>query len=204
MAVTPPTELDDAAQGELAATLAGELVRAGDPSHDERRALWNGSIDRHPALIARCASAPDVIAAVRYAQEAGLETAVRSGGHSFPGHSVCDDGLVIDLGPMKGIHVDPAARVVRAQAGVLLGELDRATQQHGLAVPAGIVTVAGWGAESQKVTTARAAVGGKSVTPRRSRNATYVRSGTRFKRYMSWSTMYAKVSMSVTPGSDTL
>jgi len=84
-----------------------------------------------------------VIAAVQFARRTGLELAVRSGGHSFPGLSVADDALVADLGPMKGIRVDPEARTARAQAGVLLGELDRETQQFGLAVPAGIVTHTG-------------------------------------------------------------
>jgi FAD/FMN-containing dehydrogenase len=85
----------------------------------------------------------DVIAALRVARTHGLLVAVRGGGHSFPGHSVCDGGMVIDLSPMKGIRVDPVTRTVRAQAGVLLGELDHETQQFGLAVPAGIVTHTG-------------------------------------------------------------
>jgi len=143
MHATGTAQLDDAALRELEASFAGELIRPGDGSYDERRAVWNGSIDRRPAVIARCTSAEDVGAAVGFARNAGVLTAVRGGGHSFPGLSVCDDGLVIDLGPMKGIHVDPDARVARVQAGVLLGELDAATQQHGLAVPAGIVTTTG-------------------------------------------------------------
>jgi FAD/FMN-containing dehydrogenase len=101
--------------------------------------VWNGSIDRCPALIVRCAGVADVIDAVRFARRVGLAVAVRSGGHSFPGWSVCDDGLVIDLSLMKGLRVDLASRTVRAQAGVRLGELDRETQAFGLAVPAGIV-----------------------------------------------------------------
>ncbi len=105
--------------------------------------MWNGSIDRHPALIARCAGAADVIAAVNFARTQGLLVAVRGGGHSFPGLSVCDDGLVIDLSPMKGIRVDPEAGTVRAQAGVLLGELDRETQSFGCVVPAGFVSHTG-------------------------------------------------------------
>jgi hypothetical protein len=118
-------------------------VQPGDPGYDEHRRVWNGSIDRRPALIARCASAEDVVAAVGLARESGQHPAVRGGGHSFPGLSTCDDGLVIDLSRMKGIQVDPEGRTVRVQAGVLLGELDRATQPHGLAVPAGIVTHTG-------------------------------------------------------------
>src|SRR5207245_649399 len=108
-----------------------------------RRKIWNGSIDRYPALLARCAGVADVIAAVKFARGTDLPVAVRSGGHSFPGHSTCDDGIVIDLSSMKGIRVDPEARTARVQAGVLLGELDRETQAFGLAVPAGIVTHTG-------------------------------------------------------------
>ncbi len=105
--------------------------------------MWNGSIDRYPALIARCAGVADVIAAVRFARTHGLLVAVRGGGHSFPGYSVCDDGLVIDLSPMKGVRADPVGRTARAQAGVLLGELDREAQAFGLAVPAGFVSHTG-------------------------------------------------------------
>jgi FAD/FMN-containing dehydrogenase len=134
---------DPSALRELEATFAGELIRPEDPSFDRRRAVWNGSIDRRPGLIARCGSVDDVSAAVKFATGAGLPLAVRGGGHSFPGLSVCDDGLVIDLGPMKAIRVDPDRRTARAEAGVLLGELDASTQRFGLAVPAGIVTHTG-------------------------------------------------------------
>lgn len=122
---------------------AGELVLPGDPTYDEHRKVWNGSIVRHPALIARCSGVSDIRAALRFAHDNELPTAVRGGGHSFPGLSVCDDGIVIDLGMMKGIRVDPNARTARAQAGVLLGDLDREAQAFGLAVPAGIVTHTG-------------------------------------------------------------
>src|ERR671916_2532424 len=121
----------------------GELLGPEDPGYDDARGVWNGSIDRFPALIARCAGVADVIAAVKFAKDNGLLVAVRGGGHSFPGLSVCDGGLVIDLSLMKGIRVDPEAHTVRAQAGVLLGELDRETQAFGLAVPSGIVTHTG-------------------------------------------------------------
>jgi hypothetical protein len=121
----------------------GELLRPQDPGYEDARKVWNGSINRLPALIARCAGVADVIAAVKFAKDNGLLLAVRGGGHSFPGLSVCDGGLVIDLSPMKGIRVDPEARTVRAQAGVLLGELDRETQAFGLAIPSGIVTHTG-------------------------------------------------------------
>jgi UDP-N-acetylenolpyruvoylglucosamine reductase len=145
--VTSPTgkriRLDQRAVAELGTTFRGELVGPGDPGYETHRRVWNGSIDRHPALIARCAGVADVIDALRFARRAGLTVAVRGGGHSFPGLSVCDDGLVIDLSLMKGVRVDLANRTVRAQAGVRLGELDRETQAFGLAVPAGIVTHTG-------------------------------------------------------------
>ena len=137
------TDVDATALQELAAGFRGEIVRPDSPSYEEARQVWNGSIDKYPAVIARCAGVADVIAAVKFARETGLTVAVRSGGHSFPGQSVCDAGIVIDLSLMKGIRVDPEGRTARAQAGVLLGELDRETQAFGLAVPAGIVTHTG-------------------------------------------------------------
>jgi hypothetical protein len=119
------------------------VVRPGDPGYEDERKIWNGSIDRRPSMIARCAGVADVIASVRFAREHGLPVALRSGGHSYPGLSVCETGMVIDLAQMKGIRVDPAGGTARAQSGVLLGEMDRETQAFGLAVPAGIVTHTG-------------------------------------------------------------
>jgi FAD/FMN-containing dehydrogenase len=127
----------------LPGSFRGELIRPGDASYDEHRKVWNGSIDRSPAAIARCANTREIVDAVGLARDSGLPPAVRCGGHSFPGHSTCDGGLVIDLSKMQGIEVDAEARTARVQAGVLLGELDEATQVHGLAVPAGIVTHTG-------------------------------------------------------------
>ena len=135
--------LDRSALGELSSSFAGELVTPGHPTYEERRRIWNGSIDRRPNMIARCAGVADVIDALRCARRHGLLVAIRSGGHSYPGLSVCDSGMVIDLSQMKGIRVDPEARTARAQAGVLLGDMDRETQAFGLAVPAGIVTHTG-------------------------------------------------------------
>jgi FAD/FMN-containing dehydrogenase len=135
--------LDRAAFKDLANGFGGELVRSSDASYDEHRKVWNGSVDRRPAVIARCMGIEDVSTALQFARRTGLPVAVRSGGHSFPGLSVCDGGIVIDLGPLKGIRVDPEARTVEVQAGVLLGELDRETQAFGLAVPSGIVTHTG-------------------------------------------------------------
>ena len=142
-AIAEGLTLDETALAGLQAGFRGSIVGRGDSSYDEQRQIWNGSISRRPALIARCAGAADVIGAVKFGREHGLPTAVRGGGHSFPGHSLADDGLVIDLGPMKGVRVDPEARTARVQAGVLLGELDRETQAFGLAAPSGIVTHTG-------------------------------------------------------------
>ncbi|WP_458112347.1 FAD-binding oxidoreductase [Arthrobacter sp. R1-13] len=137
------TEIDSGAVDELQTSFRGELLRPDDVGYDAHRKVWNGSIDRYPALIARCTGVADIRAALRLARSQDLLVAVRGGGHSFPGLSVCDDGMLIDLGPMKGIRVDPEAGTARVQAGVLLGELDRETQEFGLAVPSGIVTHTG-------------------------------------------------------------
>ena len=137
------TAIDRAGLDELTSGFRGQIVGRGDDEYDRHRTVWNGSIDHRPAVIARCAGVADVMAAVRFGRSTGLPVAVRSGGHSFPGLSVCDDGLVIDLSLMRGIRVDPDARTVRVQAGVTLGELDRETQAFGMAVPAGIVTTTG-------------------------------------------------------------
>ena len=142
-AIAPTIELDPAAVNELERSFRGQILRPIDPGYDEHRKVWNGSVDRFPSLIARCAGVADVRAAVRFARQTGLAVAVRSGGHSFPGLSVCDDGIVIDLGSMKGIRVDPETRTARLQAGALLADLDRETQEFGLAVPAGVVSHTG-------------------------------------------------------------
>jgi FAD/FMN-containing dehydrogenase len=135
--------LDDTALAELEAGFRGQIVGRDDPAYDEHRKIWNGSIDRRPALIARCAGVADVMSAVKFARQHGLPVAVRSGGHSFPGLSMADDAFVIDLSQLKGVRVDPQERTARVQAGVLLGELDRETQPFGLAAPSGIVTHTG-------------------------------------------------------------
>ncbi len=135
--------IDESAIAELQASFRGEVVRPGDGAYDEHRRVWNGSIDRRPGLITRCAGVADVIEAVRLARRTDGPVAVRGGGHSFPGLSTCDAGVLIDLGLMKGIRVDPAARTVRVQAGAVIGELDRETQAFGLATTGGIVTHTG-------------------------------------------------------------
>jgi FAD/FMN-containing dehydrogenase len=142
-AIAEGLTLEDTAVAELQGALRGQIVGRDDPGYDEHRKIWNGSIDRRPALIARCAGVADVMSAVKFARQHGLRVAVRSGGHSFPGLSVADDALMIDLSPMKGVRIDPDARTARVQAGVLLGELDRETQAFGLAAPSGIVTHTG-------------------------------------------------------------
>lgn len=124
-------------------SVLGQVIRPDDPAYEEQRRVWNGSIDRTPALIARCATEGDIRTAVQFAREHELLTAVRSGGHSFPGLSTCDGGIVIDLSLMKDIEVDHDRQTVRAGTGVLLGELDHETQKYGLGVPAGIVSHTG-------------------------------------------------------------
>lgn len=135
--------LDAAAVEGLAANFGGELIAPEHERYDSARSIFNGMIDRRPALIAQCTGVADVIGALRLARSQGLDVAVRAGGHSLPGHSVCEGGLVIDLRPMKGIRVDPAARTATVQAGVTWGELDRETQQFGLAVTGGRVSTTG-------------------------------------------------------------
>jgi FAD/FMN-containing dehydrogenase len=134
--------LEQAAE-QLNGNFRGEVLRAGDAGYDEARKVFNAMFDRRPALIARCAGVADVMAAVEFARESGLQVAVRGGGHGVPGYAVCDEGIVIDLTPMKGIWVDPGEKVARAQAGVTWGEFDRETQVFGLATTGGRVTTTG-------------------------------------------------------------
>jgi FAD/FMN-containing dehydrogenase len=141
--VIEPPALGEATTRELRESLRGELVLPGEPAYDEARSVWNGMIDRRPALIVRCAGSSDVKAAIGFARSEGLEVAVRGGGHNVAGNATCDGGLVIDLSPMKGIRVDLDARTVRAQGGLTWGELDAETQTHGLATTGGLVTTTG-------------------------------------------------------------
>jgi len=128
---------------DLRAQQRGPVLTRGVDGYDSARRVWNGAFDRHPALIARCMSAADVIGAVQFAAAHDLLVAVRGGGHSLPGYSSCEGGIMIDLQPMGGVHVDPRTRAVRAEPGVLLGALDRETQAFGLVVPAGTVSHTG-------------------------------------------------------------
>ena len=138
-----PVTLAAAEIKELRAALGGRLLLAADEGYDAARRIWDPSFDRHPALIVRCANAQDVIHAVNFARTHGLRTGVRAGGHSVAGHSQPEGGLVIDVSPMKEIRVDAKLRRAYAQGGVLLGELDRATQAVGLATTLGTVSDTG-------------------------------------------------------------
>ncbi len=141
----PTHVLEDSAIQELAASLRGAVLRPGDAGYEQAIHIYNGMIDRHPALIARCVDVADVIAAVNFAREHELTLAVRGGGHSGPGLGTCDDGLVIDLSGMKGIRVDPSARTVRVEGGCTWGEVDHATHPFGLATPSGFISTTGVG-----------------------------------------------------------
>jgi FAD/FMN-containing dehydrogenase len=121
----------------------GPVLTRTSEGYDAARRIWNGAFDRRPAVIARCGSASDVIRAVQFAASHDLLVAVRGGGHSLPGFSVCEGGIMIDLAPMQGVHVDPRSRGVRVEPGVLLGRMDRETQAFGLVVPAGTVSHTG-------------------------------------------------------------
>ena len=137
------TILGDATIQELRESILGEVITPADPRYDETRAVWNAMIDRRPALIIRCAGVADVIAAVQFARSQELEIAVRGGGHSLPGFSTTDGGIVIDLSAMKGIRVDPDAERVVAQGGVTWRELDHETQAFGLALTGGLISSTG-------------------------------------------------------------
>ncbi len=137
--------MDSETIGQFGASLRGALVGRDAADYDEVRKLYNGMIDKRPLLIARCVDVADVVAAVNFARENGLLLAVRGGGHNGPGLGSCDDGLVIDLSPMKGVRVDPATRTVRVGPGCTSGDVDHATHAFGLAVPFGIVSSTGVG-----------------------------------------------------------
>src|SRR5215467_267292 len=137
MATKMPRPIRPSAVAAFREQLRGRLVSPDDTRYDAARKVWNGRIDRRPSLVAFCADEKEVVVALRFAREHELLVAVRGGGHSCAGTAVCDDGFVIDLSLMKAIEVDAAAHSAHAQSGVLWGELDRATQAFGLAVPGG-------------------------------------------------------------------
>ena len=138
-------ELEKAAIKELGERLSGPILLSGHPQYDSARKLWNGMHDKRPALIARCRNSEDVSHAVTFAHERRLLTAVRGGGHSWPGKSVCDGGLMIDLSEMNTVSVDPRTRRAWAQGGALLNALDSASLQNGLATTTGVVSHTGVG-----------------------------------------------------------
>ncbi len=127
----------------LKESFRGEILLPSDGAYDSARKIWNAMIDKRPAVIARCATTSDVVRAVNFARESGLLLAVRGGGHNIAGNALCDDGLVIDLSQMKAASVDPGARRVTIEGGATLGDLDAATQAHGLATPVGINSTTG-------------------------------------------------------------
>jgi FAD binding domain/Berberine and berberine like len=135
--------LEDSFVNKFAAGLQGTVLRASDAGYDAARTVWNGMVDKRPALIARCAGTADVIHCVRFARDHDLLVSVRGGGHNYAGKSVCDGGMVIDLSPMKGIRVDATRRTAHAQPGLRLGEFDRETQAFGLATTLGVNTDTG-------------------------------------------------------------
>jgi FAD/FMN-containing dehydrogenase len=127
----------------LRSRVAGRVITPQDADYDRERAVWNGMIDRHPGAVVRCADVDDVVTTVGTARDHGLLLAVRGGGHNVSGNAVCDGGLVLDLSAMRQVEVDPATRTVRAAGGATIGDVDRATQPHGLAVPLGVVSETG-------------------------------------------------------------
>ena len=136
-------ELDAEALEALSQQVRGPVLTPGDPAYDVARSIWNGLIDRRPALIVQCSGAADVVDAVNFAREQGLTLSIKAGGHNVAGNAVNDDWIVLDLSQMRGVHVDPALQTVRVQGGATWGDLDRETQLFGLAVPGGVVSTTG-------------------------------------------------------------
>jgi FAD/FMN-containing dehydrogenase len=143
MTTTEPIERHQKAANDLKGRVRGAVLEPGNPAYDEARSLWNAMIDRRPAVIVRCLGTADVIAGIRTAREYDLPLTIKGGGHNIAGLAVCDGGLMLDMSLMRGVWVDPAAKVARAQAGCLLGDVDRETQLHGLAAVLGFVSNTG-------------------------------------------------------------
>ena len=128
---------------QLKAAIRGQIIQPADSAYDAARKVYNGMIDKRPKIIVRAVDVADVVAAVRYGHENGVLTAIRGGGHNGAGLGTCDGGLVIDLSPMKGVRVDPAARTVRVAAGCVWGDVDHATHAFGMATPCGFISTTG-------------------------------------------------------------
>jgi FAD/FMN-containing dehydrogenase len=137
------TQLDEQAVAGLAERVRGPVLGPDAPGYDQARSIWNGLIDRRPALIVQCSGAADVVDAVNFAREQGLALSIKAGGHNVAGNAVNDGGIVLDLSQMRGVTVDPAAQTVRVQGGATWGDCDRETQLFGLAVPGGVVSTTG-------------------------------------------------------------
>ena len=127
--------VDGAAIDAFATCLAGQAICPSDSDYEQARRIWNASIDRHPGLIVRVRGTADVVETIRFARANDIRVTIRGGGHNVAGRALCDDGLVVDLSDMRAVIVDPTARTVRVQGGATLGDLDRETHAHGLAVP---------------------------------------------------------------------
>jgi len=136
-------KLQDTRVDELKRGFRGEVILPGDEAYESARKIWNAMIDKRPAIIARCITATDVVRSVNFARDNGLLLAVRGGGHNIAGNAVCDDGIVVDLSQMKAAYVDPDKRLATIEGGATLGDLDAATQAHGLATPVGINSTTG-------------------------------------------------------------
>ncbi len=136
-------QLDAKAIDDLKTRVRGTLLLPGQAGYDDARSIWNAMIDRRPAIIVRCLGAADVIAGVKFAAASGVPLSIKGGGHNIAGLAVCDGGLLLDLSLMRGVWVDPVSRIARAQAGCLLGDVDRETQIHGLAATLGFVSATG-------------------------------------------------------------
>ncbi len=136
-------EIDPKHVDALRASLRGTLLTSADAAYNDARSIWNGMIDRKPALIARCVGVSDILAGVKFARETGIALSMKAGGHNIAGTAVADGGLMLDLSQMRGVWVDPKARIANAQPGALLGDVDRETQLHGQAAVLGFVSMTG-------------------------------------------------------------
>src|SRR5574337_713341 len=135
--------MNSATVAKLQEGFRGEIIQPADSGYDAARKVYNGMIDKHPAVIARCTDIADIIAAVRFGRENNLLTSIRGGGHNASGLGICDDGLVIDLSRMKNVHVDPKAKTARVAPGCVWGDVDHAAHAFGMATPSGFISTTG-------------------------------------------------------------